>query len=61
MPGLNIAASQDPSPSKAYLVLKAPKQSDCMPGLIPGRGVKQNGLTGGEILPAHDYCNEGKR
>jgi hypothetical protein len=61
MPGLNITASQDPGLGKAYPVLKAPEQSDCMPGLILGQGVRQNGLIGGEILPAHDYCNEGKR
>jgi hypothetical protein len=26
---------------------------------VPGGG-RQNGLTGGEILPGHDYRNEGK-
>jgi hypothetical protein len=32
-----------------------------MPGPIPGSGERWNGLTSGEILPACDYCNEGKR
>jgi hypothetical protein len=28
---------------------------------ILGQGGRRNGLTGAEILPAHDYRNEGKR
>jgi hypothetical protein len=32
-----------------------------MPGPILGQGGRRNGQTGGEILPAHVYHNEGKR
>jgi hypothetical protein len=32
-----------------------------MLGLIPVQGGRRNGLTGGEIVPTHDYRNEGKR
>jgi hypothetical protein len=47
---------------KAYPILKAPPPgwSDCIAGPIPGQGGRQAGQTGSEILPTHDYCNEGK-
>jgi hypothetical protein len=32
-----------------------------MPGFVLGRGRRRNGQTGGEILHAHIYRNEGKR
>jgi hypothetical protein len=32
-----------------------------MPGPILGQGERWNGQTGDEILPPHDYRNEGKR
>jgi hypothetical protein len=32
-----------------------------MLGPVPGQGGRRNGKTGGEILPAHVYCNEEKR
>jgi hypothetical protein len=57
---LNVVASRDPGASKAFLILKAPGWSDWVPGLFPGGGERQNGLTSGEILSAHDYRNGGR-
>jgi hypothetical protein len=58
---LNATASQDPDVSRTYPVPKGPGQSDWMPGPISGKEQRWNRLTGGEILPADDYRNEGKR
>jgi hypothetical protein len=58
-PGIKCHCLPRPSGSKAYPVLKAIGQSDWMVGLVPGQGGKQNGLSSGEILPAHGYHNEG--
>jgi hypothetical protein len=52
---INDEASQDPGIGRAYLILKALEQIDWMPGPISSRGGRQNGETGGAILPAHDY------
>jgi hypothetical protein len=58
---INDVTSRDPSTDRAYSLLKAPGQGNWMPEPVPGRGGRQNGQTGGEILPAHVYHNEGKR
>jgi hypothetical protein len=58
---INVAASRDPGAGRAYPLLKAPGRGDWMLGPIPGRGGRRNGQTGGEIMPAHVYHNEGKR
>jgi hypothetical protein len=41
-----------------YLILEAPEWSDWMPWPILGQGGRCAGQIGGEILPAHIYCNE---
>jgi hypothetical protein len=58
---VNVTTSRDPSIGKAYPILKAPRWSDWMPKPVPGRGGRQVGQIGGEILSVHDYRNEGKR
>jgi hypothetical protein len=57
---INDEASQDLGIGRAYLILKALEQIDWMPGPISSRGGRQNGETGGAILPAHDYRKRGK-
>jgi hypothetical protein len=56
----NVTASRDLNVGKTYPILKTPRWSDWMHGPVPGRGGRQAGQIGGEILPAHDYHNEGK-
>jgi hypothetical protein len=51
---LNATASRDPDTGKACPVLK-------FPGLLLSWGGRWNGMTASEILPPHDYRNEGKR
>jgi hypothetical protein len=58
---LNVTASQGPAVGRAYPVSIDPGQRDWMFEPVSGRGEGWNGLTGGKILPAHDYHNEGKR
>jgi hypothetical protein len=57
---LNADASRNPDAGTTYSVLKAPGWYGWKPGLAPGWGERQNGLTCGEILPAHDYWHMGK-
>jgi hypothetical protein len=56
---VNTTVSQDPDVGKAYHTLKALGWSNWMPGPILGREGWRTRQTGGEILPTHDYRNEG--
>jgi hypothetical protein len=58
---INAAASRDPGTDRAYLLLKALGQGNLMAGPVLGQGGRQNGQTGGEVLPAHIYHTEEKR
>jgi hypothetical protein len=57
---LNDAPPRGSGTGRAYPVLKGPRQSDWIPGPIPGQGGRRNGLTGSEIMSAHDYHHEEK-
>jgi hypothetical protein len=58
---INVITSQDPGTGSSYLLMKAPRRVDWTPRPISGRGGRQNGQTGGEIIPAHIYHREKKR
>jgi hypothetical protein len=57
---VNVATSHVPDIGKAYPILKALGWNDWMPESVPGQGGMQAGQIIGEILPTHDYHNEGK-
>jgi hypothetical protein len=57
---VNLTASLGLGAGRAYPVPKTPGRRDWTPKPISGRGGRQNRETGGEILPAHDYCEQVK-
>jgi hypothetical protein len=60
---LNAAIYRGPGSGGAYPVLKAPGRGCEESGHVlswGGGGMRQTGLIGGKILPAHGYQDRGK-
>jgi hypothetical protein len=62
MPSIKCRHFPGPQCQQSLHDVESPlERSDWMLEPISGLGERWKGLTGGEILPAHDYHNEGKR